>query len=64
MSSLFCPNEKKWNIELVREQFLKEDADTIMVMHISQRDIGDKVFWMDSDNGIYSAKSGYHYLFH
>lgn len=61
VSSFFLCTEKKWNINLVREQFLKEDADAILALHIPQRDIGDKVAWTGSNKGIYNAKSGYQY---
>ncbi|KAL8126745.1 hypothetical protein AgCh_013868 [Apium graveolens] len=61
VSSLFYNNERKWNQPLIRERFLKEDADAILALHIPQRDIADRVVWTVSNNGEYSAKSGYHY---
>lgn len=58
VSSLFIPNEKKWNAGLIRNRFLKEDAEVILAVPIPQRDIMDRVAWTDSPDGVYNAKSG------
>ncbi|XP_074322978.1 uncharacterized protein LOC141659936 [Apium graveolens] len=63
VSSFFYPNERKWNINMVQECFLEEDAKAILATHIPQRDIADKVFGTGSNNGVYTVKSGYHCWF-
>lgn len=63
VSSIFLSNEKKWNTSLVREVFLPNDAAEILALHIPQRETSDKVVWTGSNNGVYSAKTGYHYWF-
>lgn len=62
VSSLFMPNERKWDINLVRERFLHDDAEVILGMRIPQRDdVRDKIVWTGSNDGIYNVKNGYHY---
>lgn len=63
VSSFFLPNEKKWNVQLVRSQFLKEDADAILALHIPQCAVVDKVAWTSLNNGFYSAKFAYHFWY-
>ncbi|XP_074351807.1 uncharacterized protein LOC141690954 [Apium graveolens] len=63
ISSLFCPNEKKWNHSLIKDHFLKEDADVILAVHIPQRDITDRMVWTRFNSGVYNTKSGYHHWF-
>lgn len=63
VASLFTPGEKKWNTQLIKACFLEFDANAILSMPIPQREIKDKVAWMGSNNGVYSAKSGYRYWF-
>lgn len=62
VSSLFMPNERKWDINLVRERFLHDDAEVILGVRIPQRDdVRDKIVWTGSNDGIYNVKNGYHY---
>lgn len=63
ISSLFIPNQKKWNTTLVRSNFLRHDADAILAVPIPQRDSVDRIAWMGSNNGIYSAKTWYHFWY-
>ncbi|KAL8148945.1 hypothetical protein AgCh_006084 [Apium graveolens] len=63
ISSLFIPNEKQWNVRLIKDRFVKEDADVILAVPIPQREVMDRVAWIDSPNGIYSAKSGYRFWY-
>lgn len=43
VSSLFLHDEKKWNVTLVRDQFLHIDAEAILKTYIPQREIPDRV---------------------
>lgn len=61
VSSLFMPDERKWNINLVRERFLHDDAEAILGVSIPQSDRRDKIVWTGSKDGIYNVKTGYHY---
>ncbi|XP_074322799.1 uncharacterized protein LOC141659771 [Apium graveolens] len=63
VSSCFQHNDRKWNTNLVRECFLEEDAIVVLATTIPQRDIADRVVWTGAKNGVYNAKSGYHYWF-
>lgn len=61
--SLFLHNEKRWNETLIRQSFLPVDAATILSMHIPQRETRDKIAWTFSNNGVYSAKTGYQFWY-
>lgn len=63
VSSFFLTYEKKWNAPLVREQFLPEDANTILAIHIPQRAVPNRMVWANSSNGTYTAKSAYHFWY-
>lgn len=63
VSSLFIQNERKWNVALVRDQFLHIDAEAILKTYIPQREVPDRVVWVNSSNGIYNAKSAYQYWY-
>lgn len=63
VSSLFLPNEKRWNEALIRQSFLPVDTEAILSVHIPQRDTRDKIAWTGSNNGVYSAKTGYQYWY-
>lgn len=51
------------NTTLVRRCFLQHDADVILAVPIPQRDSVDRIAGTGSNNGIYSAKTGYHFLY-
>lgn len=59
----FYQMRKKWNTSLVRNQFLKKDADEILALHIPQSAVVDKVVWANSNNGIYIVKAAYHFWY-
>lgn len=61
VSTLFLPGQKIWNSALVRRQFLEVDANAILATPIPQREVMDKVVWKESNDGRYSAKSGYRF---
>ncbi|XP_074351614.1 uncharacterized protein LOC141690738 [Apium graveolens] len=51
--SLFLPGEKRWNIDLIQRNFLKEDADEILKVPIPQRMMTNRVVWANSTNGLF-----------
>lgn len=61
VSSLFIPNSKQWDVVKVQQQFLKVDAEAILAIRVPNRDLRDRIVWAHSTNGVYSAKSGYHF---
>lgn len=63
VSSFFITNEKRWDADKVRNNFLPVDADAILKVYIPQREVTDRVAWEKSSNGFYTAKSAYHYWF-
>lgn len=48
---------------LVRDQFLHIDAEAILKTYISQREVPDRIVWVNSSNGIYNAKYAYQYWY-
>lgn len=63
VSSLILPGEKRWNIELIQRNFLKEDADEIVKVPVPQRMMTDRVVWANSTNCLYTAKHAYHFWY-
>lgn len=54
-------DSKTWNVDLVLESFLPEDAKAILSIPIPQRDVSDRLVWVGSSTGIYTAKEGYRF---
>lgn len=61
VASLFSPNSKQWNVNFIKERFLKEGAEAILVVPIPQRNIPDIIAWTGSSNGLYNVKDGYRF---
>lgn len=51
---------KEWNSLLMEDLFTKEEAETIMSIPLSLRQLEDKYVWHFDKRGIYSVRSGYH----
>ncbi|KAK3231070.1 hypothetical protein Dsin_002951 [Dipteronia sinensis] len=49
-----------WNVDLVREFFLPNDADLILSLPCSSSNLPDSITWHYEKLGSYSVKSGYH----
>jgi ribonuclease HI len=49
-----------WNIPLVQELFLKEEAELICSIPICPGRQRDRLVWVGTKNGVYSVKSAYH----
>lgn len=61
VSNYFLPNSKQWDAHLIMECFLPEDAKAILSVYIPQRDVNDRLVWVDSSTCMYSAKTGYRF---
>lgn len=59
VSSLFYPGTKTWDVSKVRDLFSIPDANAILVINVSQRDVGNRIAWSRSKNGMYDVKTGY-----
>lgn len=59
VSDLFYRNSKFWDVTKVHQQFLVEDAQTILATLVPQGSSRCRVVWANSTNGCYSAKTGY-----
>lgn len=51
--------ENQWNENLIRQHFLKEDAEAILKILLLRRSKDDEVLWHFGKEGYYSVKSGY-----
>lgn len=63
VSTFIDAETKSWRVSLVQQFFLEEDALAILNTPIPQVKTKDRVAWMGTKNGQYTAKSGYHYWF-
>ena len=57
---LIDPFLRCWDRESVSQNFHKEDADAILRIPLSRRQIPDSVMWLHIKDGSYTVKSGYH----
>ena len=48
-----------WNIELVKESFCLVDADAILDIPLSRRNMEDKLMWLPDPLGQFTIKSAY-----
>lgn len=60
VAALIEPGNSKWNTQPVELMFDDRIAKEILATPIGGPDSTDKLVWMHSKSGIYSAKSGYH----
>ena len=49
-----------WNRELIMTKFHRDDAEAILQIPLSKRQVVDSVMWLHTTRGIYSVKSGYY----
>lgn len=52
-------NNKEWNQELVRASFLPFEAERILSIPISRRDVEDEWCWGGSSDGLFRVKDVY-----
>lgn len=57
---LFQQNSKVWNEEKVNSLFTEGDARAILNTVIPQHVTGDRITWVNTKDGHYTVKSGYH----
>lgn len=57
----FKPERKEWDVKKIRDIFSADNAREILATRIPQNQRKDKVAWVNSMNGTYSAKSGYQF---
>ena len=53
------PDLNWWNRELIMSRFHREDAEAICRIPLSHRQVSDYIFWLHTEDGVYSCKSGY-----
>ena len=59
VAELIDLKSRGWDRELIWQNFHHEDAEAILRVPLSFRDIPDTVVWSDEKSGEYSVKSGY-----
>lgn len=59
----FHPNTKEWDVHKVEQCFHTNDIQLILQTRIPQNRVRDRVAWMHSSNGFYTARSAYHFWF-
>ena len=60
VADLMEPDLRSWNRELIISKFHKEDAEAILRIPLSRRQVVDSVMWLHTARGVYSVKSGYY----
>ena len=50
----------EWDRGLIRENFSRDDANAILRIPLSRRDVPDKIVWLPNKDGLYSVKSEYY----
>lgn len=59
VASYFETDSRMWNVQMVTENFLPNDAKSILSIPIPQHEVKDRLVWAASSSGIYTAKEGY-----
>ncbi|XP_065631571.1 uncharacterized protein LOC136068397 [Quercus suber] len=49
-----------WDHEVIESKFQRSDAEAILHIPLSRRQVPDVLFWLHTKSGEYSVKSGYH----
>lgn len=60
ISDLMLPGTKQWNLRLIKDIFLEEEANLIAHIPISQLRRADKLVWNLTSNGLFTINSSYH----
>lgn len=56
VSDLMMLGMKQWDESLIIHQFLQDDAEAILALHIPQNAKPDRLVWANASNEIYTAK--------
>ena len=59
VAKLMDPDSRGWDREVIWQNFHREDAEAILRVPLSYRDIADIVVWSGEKSGVYSVKLGY-----
>ncbi|XP_035544636.1 uncharacterized protein LOC118348020 [Juglans regia] len=60
VKDLMFEGRKVWNEGFIKSIFSEEEADLIISIPLSKRDVDDRMIWGPSKKGIFSVKSAYH----
>lgn len=52
-------SDKTWDCHLIDQLFHRDDAEAIKRIPLSRRNIPDRLFWLHTDKGEFSVKTGY-----
>lgn len=59
----FRPNIREWDVNKVQQTFHEDDVRCILQVRIPQNQVADRVAWLNTTDGRYSVKSGYHHCY-
>ena len=59
VADLIGPDLKWWIHTLISSKFHKEDAEAILKIPLSCRQVSNTLIWLHNKDGVYSCKSGY-----
>ncbi|CAL1375269.1 unnamed protein product [Linum trigynum] len=60
VADLLCPGEGRWSEEKLCQWFSPASIKAIKAIPLSRQDIGDKLIWHETGDGVFSVKSAYH----
>lgn len=60
VSDLIDKERGCWNSNIISENFLKEEAEAILNIHLSPNLPQDRIIWIGSKSGMFSVKSAYY----
>ena len=60
VSDLIDCRTNSWDREEVMSKFQRSDAEAILQIPLSRRQVPDAIFWLHTKSGEYTVKSGYH----
>ncbi|CAK8577706.1 unnamed protein product [Lathyrus sativus] len=59
VKNLILPNEKQWNLRMIREMFNCAEAEEILWVPLLNEVKEDRMIWKEEQNGSYSMRFGY-----
>ncbi|MED6110492.1 hypothetical protein PIB30_043489 [Stylosanthes scabra] len=60
VNELILPDERSWNVNLIRELFLPFEAQQIIEIPIPRTDQVDTLIWKKARDGVFKVKLAYH----
>ena len=60
VSNLIDSSTNSWDREEVMTKFQRSNAEAILQIPLSRRQVPDTMFWLHTKSGEYTVKSGYH----